>query len=173
LKEAWFKNSKELLGKDLDQNDDILWGIYHVACQPPAINVLLPLFYEKAATPAMIKHGLDVQRKAINFLNPGQTVNTLEDVGKRQYQQFVKTVIEERTQFIHKPIKRNNMALLKTATARSKSKKDQKIKILQSNVALFGKLYIAMQHRVMVICLNSSLMLKGQTFCSFLIKPTN
>ncbi|KAG1680232.1 hypothetical protein GQR58_012522 [Nymphon striatum] len=36
------------------------------------IKRLLPLFYEKAATAAMIKHGMDVQRKAINYLNPGQ-----------------------------------------------------------------------------------------------------
>jgi hypothetical protein len=40
---------------------------------------LLPLFYEKAATPAMIKHGMDVQRQAIGFLNPGQIPVTTFD----------------------------------------------------------------------------------------------
>uniref|UniRef100_A0A1X7V0I8 Uncharacterized protein n=1 Tax=Amphimedon queenslandica TaxID=400682 RepID=A0A1X7V0I8_AMPQE len=38
----------------------------------PALNQLLPLFYEKAATAAMIKHGMDVIRKSIEYLNPGQ-----------------------------------------------------------------------------------------------------
>ena len=33
---------------------------------------LLPLFYEKAAIAAMIKHGMDMLKKATQFLNPGQ-----------------------------------------------------------------------------------------------------
>ena len=32
----------------------------------------LPLFYEKAATAAMIEHGINVLHRAIEFLNPGQ-----------------------------------------------------------------------------------------------------
>ena len=42
--------------------------------RPPALRTgaLLPLFYEKAATPAMIKHGMDVQRRATEHLNLGQ-----------------------------------------------------------------------------------------------------
>jgi hypothetical protein len=39
---------------------------------PSALTALLPLFYEKAVTPAMIKHGMDVMRETITFLNPGQ-----------------------------------------------------------------------------------------------------
>ena len=38
---------------------------------PPVITALLPLFCEKADTPAMIKHGMDVLRQSITFLNPG------------------------------------------------------------------------------------------------------
>ena len=40
---------------------------------------LLPLFYENSATPAMIKHGMDVERQAIQFLNPGQIPITTFD----------------------------------------------------------------------------------------------
>ena len=36
-------------------------------------------FYEKSATPAMIKHGMDVERQAIQFLNPGQIPITTFD----------------------------------------------------------------------------------------------
>ena len=57
--------------------DDMLtWAAFHSAKQvekdPPALTALLPIFYEKAATPAMIKHGMDVIRQATTFLNPGQ-----------------------------------------------------------------------------------------------------
>lgn len=36
-----------------------------------ALYALLPLFYEKSVTYTMIKHGMDVQRQAIQFLNTG------------------------------------------------------------------------------------------------------
>ena len=56
--------------------DKLTWAAFHSAKQvekdPPALTALLPLFYEKAATPAMIKHGMDVVRQATTFLNPGQ-----------------------------------------------------------------------------------------------------
>ena len=40
---------------------------------------MLPLFYEKSATPAMIKHGMDVVKQATNLLNPGQIPVTTFD----------------------------------------------------------------------------------------------
>ena len=40
---------------------------------------LMPLFYEKAATVAMVKHGMTVLRKVTQFLNPGQTPVTAFD----------------------------------------------------------------------------------------------
>jgi len=39
---------------------------------PPALTALLPLFYEKADTLAMVKHGMDLLKRAITFLNPHQ-----------------------------------------------------------------------------------------------------
>lgn len=38
----------------------------------PAITSMLPLFYEKADTPAMIRHSMDVIRSVTEFLSPGQ-----------------------------------------------------------------------------------------------------
>ncbi len=46
---------------------------------PPAVCALLPVFYETAATPSMIKHGMDVQKQAIEYLNPGQISVTTFD----------------------------------------------------------------------------------------------
>ena len=39
---------------------------------PTTLTQLFPLLYEKAATAAMIKHGMNVSRLAIEFFNPGQ-----------------------------------------------------------------------------------------------------
>ena len=54
----------------------LMWAAYHASHQPsmqdpPALRALLPLFYEKSATPAMVKHGMDIQKQAVD-LNPGQ-----------------------------------------------------------------------------------------------------
>ena len=54
------------------------WAAYHSnshpndKLEPPAITALLPLFYEKAATAAMIKHGMNVLKQTIHMLNPNQ-----------------------------------------------------------------------------------------------------
>ena len=82
--EKWLEHALILLQKDLTGDDTLVWAAYHALKQqpvgdPPALCALLPLFYEKAATPAMIKHGMDVQRRAVEFLNPGQIPVTTFD----------------------------------------------------------------------------------------------
>ena len=75
---GWVEHALQKLNKDgLTSEDCIVWAAYHSSKQqveknPPALSALLPLFYEKAATPAMIKHGMDVLKQAITFLNPPQ-----------------------------------------------------------------------------------------------------
>ena len=70
------ENSSQLLKKaDLNKGDTIGWAAYQQELPYhayEALYALLPLFYEKSATPAMIKHGMKVLRQAIQFLNPGQ-----------------------------------------------------------------------------------------------------
>ena len=59
---SWVKHALPLLKKEnLSSEDIIAWAAYHASMQPPiedppARCALLPLFYEKSATPAMIKH---------------------------------------------------------------------------------------------------------------------
>lgn len=67
------------MGKEeLVRGDAVAWSAYHTSCEEspidlqPAITQLLPLFSEKAATAAMVKHGMNVLYEAIQFLNPGQ-----------------------------------------------------------------------------------------------------
>ena len=73
----WVEHAVPLLDKEeLTGGDTIAWATNHASLQPPteyppAQCALLPLFYEKAATPAMIKHGMDVQRQPTEYLNPG------------------------------------------------------------------------------------------------------
>ena len=74
------------------------------------------------------------------------TVRSLEETGKKQYKDFLKKVLLERTTSIHDPIKRTSLALFKTPQSKILPKKG-KMKVLQNNVALFGQLYIAMQNR--------------------------
>ena len=69
---------------NLTSDDTLVWAAFHALQQPtiedpPALCALLPLFYEKSATPAMIKHGLDIQRRAIEWINPGQIPVTTFD----------------------------------------------------------------------------------------------
>lgn len=55
-----------------------MWSSFHVARsdaigQPEeGIEALLPLFHEKAATPEMIRHGMELVKKTIDHLNPHQ-----------------------------------------------------------------------------------------------------
>lgn len=66
--------STQLLKKDeMEKGDAIAWTAYHVSQQTPAhglpaLCAMLPLFYEKSATPAMIKHGMDVVKQATIYL---------------------------------------------------------------------------------------------------------
>ena len=75
--ERWLEYSLGKLDEgSVSSGEKVTWAAYHASTQteedPPALTALLPLFYEKAATPAMVKHGMDVLRQAITFLNPNQ-----------------------------------------------------------------------------------------------------
>lgn len=73
----WVEHSlRKLQEENLTSEDTVTWASFHSSDaaekDPPALTALLPLFYEKAATPAMIKHGMNVLKQAIQFLNPNQ-----------------------------------------------------------------------------------------------------
>ena len=75
----WLDHAMMLMEKEeVEEKDVIAWSAYHASQEnpsdstPPAITQLLPLFYEKATTAAVIKHGMDILKKATQFLNPGQ-----------------------------------------------------------------------------------------------------
>ena len=74
---GWYDYALLRLEKQDIREDTNAWAAYHASQEAidgniPALTALLPLFYKKAATPVMVKHGMDVLRQAITFLNPGQ-----------------------------------------------------------------------------------------------------
>ena len=75
------------------------------------------------------------------------TLHALEDRGIEQCQDFIKNVLEDYTQPIHDPIKKNSFALFKRPQMKVTSKAGKKIKLHQNNVTLFGQLYILIQSR--------------------------
>lgn len=78
LDNARKEHSMHLLMKSsLEKVDYISWAAFHASFQsnpvdPSAVIALLPLFYEKAATLAMVKHGMDIQKRITDYLNPDQ-----------------------------------------------------------------------------------------------------
>ena len=74
----WLKHAMDVINKDeFDKEEWLSWDTYHAfSCKVEAactsITQLMRLFYEHAASAAMIKHGITVQTQAIQFLNPGQ-----------------------------------------------------------------------------------------------------
>ena len=81
----WLKHGIQLLGKaTLDKEDVLSWSAYHAALQNTsddtevALTQLLPLFYEKAATPAMIKHiEIAIWKTVGDYLDTLGLTNTL------------------------------------------------------------------------------------------------
>ena len=69
----WVQISTRLLKKEeIEKGDAIASTAYHASKKTPthglpALCPMLPLFYEKSATPAMNKHGMDIVKQATNL----------------------------------------------------------------------------------------------------------
>ena len=75
------------------------------------------------------------------------SVHQVEVLGKLQYDEFKKEVIDAGGKRIHKSIKKNGLPLFSSPKAKKTSNKAQKISDLRDDVALFGRLFIANQLR--------------------------
>jgi hypothetical protein len=64
----------------LADDENLSWAAYHASCNQDdevrdcstSLSYLLPLFYEDAKSVAMICHGMDIVKNAVDILNPGQ-----------------------------------------------------------------------------------------------------
>ena len=69
---------EEEINKDeIERSSDISWSAFNAAQIDTVKEVdrsaLLPLFRESSKSAAMIRHGMDVIKKSVDFLNAGQT----------------------------------------------------------------------------------------------------
>jgi len=76
----WLGNAKQVLEDNTGtvDNENTSWAAFHASQQPPDARVICPaslpsLFLESVHTVAMIRHSMDVVKKAVEHLNPGQT----------------------------------------------------------------------------------------------------
>ena len=77
-----------------------------------------------------------------------ETVRTVEQLGKDQYQKFVTKRLQERTTPLFDTIQRNKLPLFSSPPA-TKEKSSNKLKMasLKSNCSLFSRLYVSCQDR--------------------------
>lgn len=80
----WLEHCVHYLNEELTKGTYLSWAAYHASIADysnplPCLGSMLLLLTEKAATVAMMKHGMDMQRKATEFLNPGQSPVTACD----------------------------------------------------------------------------------------------
>eukprot|EP00112_Aurelia_sp_Birch-Aquarium-sp1_P002123 Seg1231.2 transcript_id=Seg1231.2/GoldUCD/mRNA.D3Y31 product="hypothetical protein" protein_id=Seg1231.2/GoldUCD/D3Y31 len=73
----WLDHVMNILRTKNPECADISWAAYHATQQPDttiiaSITSLLPLFREEAHSVAMIQHGMNVIKQAVNLLNPRQ-----------------------------------------------------------------------------------------------------
>ena len=76
----WLSHVKKVVESDnIRQDAEISWSAFyasnaeHDPDEPTDITSILPLFAEKATSPAMIVHGMNIIKQNVEFLNPGQT----------------------------------------------------------------------------------------------------
>ena len=74
------------------------------------------------------------------------TVCQIEEVGEKQYKQYRKEVLEDRSRSIHATIKKNLLALFSTTKRKTKATA-KKIKAIRHDVGLYGRLYMGSQQR--------------------------
>ncbi|CAH3022098.1 unnamed protein product [Porites evermanni] len=75
--QSWLKHVSvvvEQSGDDESQATDVSWSVYHASKRSshPQTDITFPLFREDSKSPAMVRHVIDVIRKAVEFLSPGQ-----------------------------------------------------------------------------------------------------
>ena len=74
----WQKSTQLLVRQEVQSIDDpIAWAALHSSAQAPrnsdvTITSLLPLFPDDSKSVAMIRHSMDVIKRAVEHLNPGE-----------------------------------------------------------------------------------------------------
>jgi len=76
--ESWMEHVASVLQQDKLEDEVITWSGYNSqqmnddSLKPQAVIGVFPLFPEKAASPSMMKHAMQLTMQGTEFLNPGQ-----------------------------------------------------------------------------------------------------
>lgn len=78
----WLEHASTAINMDIDTvkaASNLSWPAYHSSQlqekkNMPFVNAILPIFKEQAASAAMIRHGMEVIKKAVDHVNPGQAI---------------------------------------------------------------------------------------------------
>lgn len=73
----WLDHVRQVVSMDeLADSENLSWAAYHASCNQndysKSLGCLLPLFYEDSKSVAMLRHGMDIVKNAVDTLNPGQ-----------------------------------------------------------------------------------------------------
>ena len=77
----WLDHVKQMMNMDkLAEDENLSWAAHHASCDQDSrdrrksLSCLLPLFYEDSKSVAMLRHGMDIVKNAVDVLNPGQVL---------------------------------------------------------------------------------------------------
>ena len=76
-----------------------------------------------------------------------RTVRDVENIGKKQYDEFVQKRLIEKSQSIYDPIKCNKLPLFRSPPVRERNKSQLAVQSLKSDRELFSRLFISCQTR--------------------------
>ena len=86
--------------------------------------------------------------KEVNNEKVVHTVYNIEEIGKKQFNEYIENILNTSTEPVTKTIKKNNLAVFSTnMKSISESKARKQIKSLKDDVLLFSRLFIACQAR--------------------------
>ena len=74
-------------------------------------------------------------------------LRTVEEVGAKQYADFVAELLVNRSKSLYDPIERNNLAVFTGATTKATTKASQQLTSAKNDCSLFSRLYISCQTR--------------------------
>lgn len=75
------------------------------------------------------------------------TIRNIEQIGKNQYQEYIRDRLDNRTKPLSDPIKQNKLHLFSRQESKVVAKDKQQISSLKQNCSLFAQLYVSCQVR--------------------------
>ena len=89
----------------------------------------------------------DIETKIVVPETIAQNLYKLENVGEKQFRDFIEQRVWKRSVLLSDTISKNKLSLFKAVGSYSASRKDEQLNTAKYNVSLFSRLFIACQTR--------------------------